>query len=111
MDIDQWGHDPQVRFLRRAFSQIEKAQKNLLDKIGISPMDERLRRIRDGALNVFEKAWALSVRRGVSLNEKDFENLYIYSLAYVLERYRIHVPQEILPVDEKAKKIINEATG
>lgn len=110
MEIDEWGNDPQVRFLRKVFSEIEKAQKNLLNKVGISLLDERLRRIRDGALNVFEKAWSLSVRSNLPLDEKKLENLYIYSLAYVIERYRIEVPSEILPLDEEAKRIVFEAT-
>lgn len=108
--IDEWANDPQVRFLRRAFSHIEKAQNNLLEKIGVSSFDERLRRIRDGALNVFEKAWSLAVRRGMNLDEKDLESLYIYSLSYVLERHRIHVPGDILSYSERAKKIVDEAT-
>ncbi len=110
MDIDEWGMDPQVRFLRRVFSQIESAQREILLKLNISILDERLRRIRDGALRLFEKAWGLSVRWDMTMDEKDFVNMYIYSLAHILERYRIEVPDDLLPVDEKIKMIIQEAT-
>ncbi|HOP85453.1 MAG TPA: hypothetical protein PKZ54_03115 [Syntrophorhabdaceae bacterium] len=110
METDEWGKDPQVRFLRRVFSHMEEAQKGLLDKIGISLFDERLKRIRDGALTIFERAWAMALRKGMNLEEKDLVHLYIFSLAYVLERYKISVPQDILPSDEDIKKIVFEVT-
>jgi len=110
MEPDEWGKDPQVRFLRRVFSRIEDAQKGLLDKIGISLFDERLKRIRDEALTIFERAWAMALRKGMNLEEKDLVHLYIFSFAYVLERYKIFLPQDILPSDESMKKIVFEVT-
>ncbi|HOJ43251.1 MAG TPA: hypothetical protein PLW88_00195 [Syntrophorhabdaceae bacterium] len=109
-DMDEWGKDPQVRFLRQAFSLIEKSQGSFLDKIGISIFDERLRRIRDGALTVFERAWGLAARKRMALDEKDMEHLYMFSLAYVLKRYNITVPDELLPSDDNAKKLVSEVT-
>ncbi|HOV90934.1 MAG TPA: hypothetical protein PKW07_09520 [Syntrophorhabdaceae bacterium] len=109
MNIDEWGMDPQVRFLRRVFSQIESAQRELLLSLNISLLDERLKRIRDGALRLFEKAWSLSVRWNMPMDEKDIVNIYLYSLAHILERYRIEVPNNLLPLDEKIKRIIQEA--
>lgn len=101
--------DPQVRFLRRAFSQMETAQRDLLERLNISLFDERLRRIRDGALKFFEKAWRLSVRWDMTMDEKDIVNLYIHSLGHIIERYRIEVPPDILPHDEKIKRLVQEA--
>ncbi|MCX8110867.1 MAG: hypothetical protein N3D15_06425 [Syntrophorhabdaceae bacterium] len=109
MNMDEWGMDPQVRFLRRAFSEMEKAQRDLLQRLNISLFDERLRRIRDGALRFFEKAWGLSVRRDISMDEKDIVNLYVHCLAHIMERYRIEIPPDILPRDEKIKRLIQEA--
>ncbi|MBP8625703.1 MAG: hypothetical protein KBE27_03945 [Syntrophorhabdaceae bacterium] len=109
MNTDEWGMDPQVRFLRRVFSQMELAQRELLQRLNMSPLDERLRRIRDGALKCFEKAWGLSVRWDMTMDEKDIVNLYIHALAHILERYRVEVPPHTLPNDEKARRLIQEA--
>ncbi len=45
-DIDAFGHDPQVRYMRRIFALIEAAQKIFLESANISPIDERLRQAR-----------------------------------------------------------------
>ena len=106
MDNDNWGKDPQVRYLRKVFAHIEKSQKELLGKINIPDYDERLRRWRDGALNLFERSWALSARWGVYLNEQEASAVYLHCLAYVLMRNRIEVPKELLPDNEKIDMFI-----
>lgn len=93
METDEWGKDPQVRFLRRVFSHMEEAQKGLLDKIGISLFDERLKRIRDGALTIFERAWAMALRKDMNLEEKDLVHLYIFPLHMCLRDIKFLCPR------------------
>ncbi|MCX8022036.1 MAG: hypothetical protein N2745_04610 [Syntrophorhabdaceae bacterium] len=109
MDKDEWGDNRQVRFLRQVFSQIEEAQRTLLQNLGISLFDERLRRIREGTLRLFEKAWGLSVKRCIPIGERDIVDLYLSSFVYILGRYGIYVPPNTLSPDEKIKSLIQEA--
>jgi len=110
MDIDEWGMDPQVRFLRRAFSQMEKTQRDLLERLGISPFDERLRRIRDATLKLFEKVWGIASRWGMPMSEEEITEIYTHCLAYILQRFRIQVPKELLTHNEKIERLVQEAT-
>lgn len=109
IDTDEWGRDPQVRFLRRAFFRMETAQRELLERLQISPFDDRLKRIRDAALRLFEKVWRISSRWDMSMNEEEISRLYMYSFAYILERNRIQIPPEVLPPDDKINRLIQEA--
>ena len=52
MDRDLFSHDPQVRFLRRAFAGMEETQNKFLKDMNIAPFDSRLRRMRETALNL-----------------------------------------------------------
>ena len=97
---DEWGHDPSVQSMRRVFSFMEEAQKEFLLCLNISSFDRRLRRSREQALEVFERAWHLAVRKG-KMSEKDAAPLYLHCLARTLRLAGVEVPEELLPKDEK----------
>ena len=106
---NDWGADPQVRYLRMVFAAIESSQTQFLKDIDISPFDERLRRWRDAALKLFEKAWTLSARRSISSNKEEISNLYLHCLAHFLKLNRIDISQEALPESEDMARLIYEA--
>ncbi len=55
----------------------------------------RLRRSREQALELFERAWHLAVRRGV-MNEKDAALLYVHCLARTLRLAGVEVSRGIV---------------
>ncbi|OGP87539.1 MAG: hypothetical protein A2157_02900 [Deltaproteobacteria bacterium RBG_16_47_11] len=97
---DEWGHDPSVQSMRRVFSLMEEAQRDLLRRLNVSFLDQRLRRSREQALELFERAWPLAVKRGM-MSEKDAAPLYLHCLARTLRLAGVEVPKELLPPDEK----------
>lgn len=105
---DQFGRDPQVRYLRKVFAGMEKKQNELLALLGIQTADYRLRRVREGALKSFEKAWMIANRRGALESEDEIGDLYILCLAKVLSGNRIIVPDELLPSNSSMKEVIKE---
>jgi hypothetical protein len=104
---DEWGRDPSVQSMRRVFSSIEAAQQELLLCLNISFLDPRLRRSREQALELFERAWHLAVRRGV-MKEKDAALLYVHCLARTLRLVGVEVPEELLPRDEKVIRFLQK---
>jgi len=105
---DQFGKDPQVRYLRRIFAGMERKQSELLGRIGVVTTDYRLKRIREAALKHFEKAWMLAGRRGLAETEDEVEDLYILCLAKVLSGNRINVSGELLPSNTKMSDVVKE---
>jgi hypothetical protein len=105
---DTWGADPQVRYLRRAFAAIEKMQADFLGRLNVSPLDPRIRRIRETTLKLFEDAGMAANRKGVVGNEEETAILYIYCLARVLTANRIPVPHENLPIHEPIAQFAKE---
>lgn len=104
---DQFGGDPQVQYLRRVFAQIEKGQGELLERLGVSPSDYRLRRVREGTLRLFEKAWTEAARRGdLALKEDEIAILYLHCLARILAGNRIAVPAGAVPRHEKIEAFL-----
>jgi hypothetical protein len=107
---DDWGRDPQVRYLRKVFSLMERGQKEFLLRIGLSPLDERLRRGREGALHIFERAWMTATRRGLALAEEDFGPLYQACLARVLRSRGLDIPKDALRESDKITALLPEDT-
>ena len=105
---DEWGHDPSVQRLRRVFSFIGDAQQELLRRLNISLFDQRLRRVRRQALELFERAWPLAVRQGMIMSEKDAAPIYIHCLARALSLVGVEVPGALLPSDEKIIRFLQE---
>jgi hypothetical protein len=105
---DEFGHDPQVKYLRRVFAGMEKAQADLIRRLGVSPLDYRLRRIREASLKLFEEGWMLANRQGTISTEKEIAILYIHCLARVLSANRIQVPREELPAHDGISRFMKE---
>jgi hypothetical protein len=111
VEKDDWGQDPQVRYLRKVFANMEAAQKDLLNRLGMSPLDDRLRRGREGALHMFEKAWMIATRRRIALAEEEFGPLYQACLARVLESRGVQIPKGTFPESEKITGLLKESAA
>jgi hypothetical protein len=106
---NDWGADPQVRYMRQVFAHIEATQDEFLCRISISPFDDRLRRWRDAALGLFEKTWMLSARQNTSADVGEISRMYLHCLAHFLRLNRVEVSQELLPASENISRLIKEA--
>jgi hypothetical protein len=108
LERDDWGTDPQIRYLRQIFVYIEAAQADFLHRLNISPFDSRLRRWRETGLKLFEKVWMLSSKRGITSEKEQVSKIYLHCLAHFLKLNRIAVPPEALPFDENIDGFIKE---
>jgi len=97
---DEWGDDASVQSMRRVFSSMEEAQRELLLCLNISFLDRRLRHSREQALGLFERTWSKAVRKGM-VGEKDAAPLYLHCLARTLRSAGVEVSEELLPRDER----------
>lgn len=105
---DKWGHDPSVQSMRRVFSYMEETHQELLGHLNISLFDKRLRKVREQALELFERAWPLAVRQGIIANGKDAAPLYIHCLTKALSLVGVEVPNELLPMDGKIIRFLQK---
>lgn len=107
-DLDAFGRDPQVKYMRRVFARMEMAQDALLKQISMTPYDERLRRFREMALNLFEKMWTSAIHKNIVDNEEDAAALYLYCFSYVLSTRGITVPPQALPENRPIELFVKE---
>lgn len=107
-EVDEWGRDPSVRAMRRAFAAMETAQKEFIKSLNVSPFDPRMRRWRERALAVFDASWARASRIGVELSETEAGALYVHCLEKIMTREGMEVDAGILPRSEKLQKILRE---
>lgn len=105
---DEWGRDPSVQSMRRVFSFMEEAQQQLLRDLNLSSLDQRLRRGREQALEFFEQAWPVAIKRKIIASDKDAAPFYLLCLAQALKLARIEVPEEVLPKDEKMIRFLEK---
>ncbi len=105
---DEWEQDPSVQSMRRVFSFMEEAQAQLLRDLNIPFFDRRLGRCRQRALELFEQAWPLAIKKGIITTEKDAAPFYLHCLAQALKLVRIEVPNEFLPMDEKIIRFLQK---
>jgi hypothetical protein len=103
---DEWGRDPSVQFMRKVFKGMETAQHELLERLDIKPHDLRIRRWRDQALSLFERAWGAAGRMGFTLDEHTASAVYVHCLAKVMEAERINIPAGILPEAKSIERIL-----
>jgi hypothetical protein len=107
-DADQWGKDPSVQIMRKVFKGMEKAQHELFKGLNITPYDLRIRRWRGQALTLFERAWDVANRMGVTLNEHRASAIYVHCLAKIMGSEGINIPAGILPQAENVERIFKE---
>ena len=107
-DVDQWGKDPSVQIMRRVFKRMEKAQHELLKGLNIVPYDLRIRRWREQALALFERAWDMANRMRISMDEQTASSIYVHCLAKILGSEGINIPAGILPEAQKELTVLKE---
>ena len=95
--------------MRNVFSSMEKAQGELLQKVAVSSSDGRLRPVREKTLESFEGAWALAVRRGFALDEREVTSLYLLCLKKGLASEGIQVSPNLVAANERVIALIEEA--
>ena len=105
---DEFGRDPQIRYMRRVFAGMDKVQATLIQRLNLSPFDYRLRRVREATLTLFEQGWMLARRQGIVSSEEEIAVLYIYCLVRILSANRIPVPPEELPAHESIARFMKE---
>jgi hypothetical protein len=105
---DTWGMDPQVQYIRRLFTGMEKAQRDLLERLGFSLYDDRLGPWRQATLSLFEKVWALSARQGTQMEEKDLVQVYLLCLITILNRSGTDIPAGIVSENKMITNWIKE---
>jgi len=107
-NMDEWGKDPSVQIMRRVFKEMEKAQRELLKRLDIIPYDLRIRRWRDQALTLFERAWGVANRMGIMIDERTASLVYVHCLAKVMSGEQIDIPPGILPEAKNVERIFKE---
>jgi hypothetical protein len=86
VQMDEFGYDPAIRTMRRVFSHMEAASKELLAAAEISPFDPRLRRWREAARELFERGWAKAAQKNMPLTEDEAGILYGFVLKRLMEK-------------------------
>jgi len=107
-DIDEWGKDPSVQIMRKVFKGMENAQHELLKRLDITPYDLRIRRWRDQALALFERACGVANRMGITIDEHTASVVYVHCLAKVMGAERINILSGILPEAKSVERIFKE---
>ena len=105
-EIDEWGCDPSVHRMREILSRVEEAQRKLLEQVGISLFDNRLRQMREKTKGLFERTWTHAATQDLNMGENEIAGLYTYCLAWALGHAGIEVSEKFLPDDEKLRVFI-----
>ena len=106
---DYWGLDPSVRAMRGLFSRMEAAQEELIERIGLSPFDGRLRYCRDEARALFERTLCSNRAGAEGLDDKERSALYVLCLSWALDRRGIRVPEWGSPDNNRLRELIMES--
>ena len=110
MDIrDEWEKDPSVQMTRKVFEKMEKAQSAVLADLNVSTFDERIRPWRERALIIFERLWSYAGKKGISMDENETANIYLFSLTRVMGSDGMEIPEKLLPRQPDVSKIFEEA--
>jgi hypothetical protein len=107
-EMDEWGKDPSVQFMRKVFKEMENAQHELLKRLNITPYDPRIRRWREQALALFERAWGVANWMGIAMDENTASALYAHCLAKIMGAERINISAGILPEARSLERIFKE---
>lgn len=107
-EMDEWGKDPSVQFMRKVFKGMENAQHELLKRLDIIPYDLRIRMWREQALAFFERAWGVANRMGINMDEHTASLIYVHCLAKVMGAEKINIPAGSLPEAKSVDRILME---
>jgi len=92
---DKWAQNREVLMMRQVFRHMETGHDRLLQAVGISVFDTRLKRWRQEARSMFERSW--SNRTGAPMDQSQAGVLYVHCLARVMVSHGIQVPDRFLP--------------
>jgi len=107
---DEWGHNPQVQMMRRVFAAMENVQSEYLRSAGVGPYDPGLRRTRDIARLVFERAWPTLAGRADKTPEEEAGVLYLSCLKYALRKTGVFRDDTDAGEDERFDRLIRGYT-
>ena len=105
--MDEWGRDPSVQAMRKVFEAIEKSLAKILERLNISPYDDRIRGWLEETLAKFERAWGLAHQMGIPMDEQTAPAVYVRCLAKVINSEGIELPQDLLPQQKAAEQVID----
>lgn len=104
-EVRDWGLDPGVQSTRRIFARMEEGERGLLEQLGVSPLDPRLRQWRDEARTRFERLWAREMGSAQRSGHQDAGDLYVHCLREVLSADGIRLPSPA-PAREDGEPLI-----
>jgi hypothetical protein len=107
-NINEWGRDPSVQIMRKVFKEMETAQHKLLRRLAIAPYDLRIRKWREKTLALFEQAWTVAKRIGISMDESMTSAVYVHLLAKTIGSEGNEIPQGILPERKELERLFKE---
>jgi transcription initiation factor TFIIIB Brf1 subunit/transcription initiation factor TFIIB len=107
-DSDEWGKDPSVRIMRTVFKEMEKAQQALLSRLDISSYDLRIRKWRETSLALFEQAWGVANRTGISMDATMASAVYVHCLAKTIGSEGNEIPEGIVPEGKEIERLLKE---
>jgi hypothetical protein len=105
---DEWGKDPSVQIMRTVFMEMEKAQHTLFSQLNISPYDLRVRKWREKALTLFEQAWGVANRIGISMDATMASAVYVHVLAKTIAAEGHEIPEGIVPESKDLTRLFEE---
>ena len=106
---DEWAVDPSVRIMRKVFEKMERAHYAILAELNVSFLDERIRAWRERALAIFERLWSYALRKGMTMDENEAANIYVFSLTRVIGSDGLEVPERLTPHQPDISKLFEEA--
>ena len=108
VNMDEWARDPSVMAMRKVFKAMETSLGEILKRLDIAPYDPRIRGWLEKALATFEKSWVVANQMGITMDEKIAPLVYIHCLATVIGSEGIDIPEDLLPEDKAAERLIHE---
>lgn len=106
---DEWARDPSVRVMRKIFEKMEDAQSVFLTELNVSSFDERVRPWRERALAIFERLWSYALRKGITMDENEAANIYVFSLTRVISSDGLEIPGRLIHRQPEISKLFEEA--
>ena len=103
---DEWGYDPQIQMMRKVFTAMEEVQAELLRAARVDLHEPRLRRARDLARLVFDRAWATHASGAELSPDRQAAELYRECLGYALRKNGIIAPGAAAADDERFDRLI-----
>jgi hypothetical protein len=107
-DRDEWGKDSSVQIMRTVFKSMEKAQQTFLSRLGISLYDLRIRKWREKSLALFDQAWRVANRIGISMDATMASEMYLHCLAKIIASEGHEIPEGIVPEGKEVERLFEE---